>query len=137
MTDYIPPAIAPGGDFNRETHQKHEANILALLGNFIDSAPPSNPVEGQIWIDNTDPTRFLVNIFENGVWKPCSLISRADANFDLGNFSIIGLKPQALAFGSVPAPSANTAGLIVYDTTNSRLLYLTDTETREFSYTVV
>lgn len=49
-------------------------NFVHSLENFASSAPPSNPIEGQLWFDTSNPTSKKLRINDGGVsgarWTP-------------------------------------------------------------------
>jgi hypothetical protein len=45
-------------------------NFLHLLENFSSSFPPSNPIEGQIWYDTTDPFNKVLRVMNGNGWPP-------------------------------------------------------------------
>lgn len=51
-------------------------NFLHLLENFANSSAPSNPVEGQLWYDNTLGASVL-KIFDGTGWAPAGAITKA------------------------------------------------------------
>jgi len=53
-------------------------NFLHLLENFAKSTPPENPVEGQIWYDNTTDDALL-KVYDGSNWVPTGSITRTIA----------------------------------------------------------
>lgn len=51
-------------------------NFLHLLENFAKSSPPVNPVEGQLWYDNTIEVNLL-KVFDGTTWIPTGSIKKA------------------------------------------------------------
>lgn len=51
-----------------------ETDLVHLLENFAASSPPSNPIEGQLWFDTSDPNAKVLKINDGGVsgsrWSP-------------------------------------------------------------------
>jgi len=49
-------------------------DLVQLLENFSSSTPPTNPIEGQLWFDTSDPTnkklRINDGIASGALWKP-------------------------------------------------------------------
>ena len=49
-------------------------DLVQLLENFSNSSPPTNPIEGQLWFDTSDPANKKLRINDGGgagaVWKP-------------------------------------------------------------------
>jgi microcystin-dependent protein len=50
-------------------------NFLHLLENFAKNIPPSNPVEGQLWYDNTT-SESLLKVFDGSNWLPTGSVTR-------------------------------------------------------------
>lgn len=51
-------------------------NFLHLLENFAKSTPPENPVEGQIWYDNTT-ANALLKVYDGSNWLPTGSITKS------------------------------------------------------------
>ena len=51
-------------------------NFLHLLENFAKGSPPSNPVEGQLWYDNSLGINLL-KVFDGTTWIPTGSIKKA------------------------------------------------------------
>lgn len=51
-------------------------NLLHLLENFAKNSPPANPVEGQLWYDNTTNVNLL-KVFDGTTWIPTGSIKKA------------------------------------------------------------
>ena len=65
-------------------------NFLHMLENFSDNMPPSNPVEGQLWYDNTNNIEEL-KVYDGSSWKPASSIKKGSGLSPLNNTtSVIG-----------------------------------------------
>ena len=51
-----------------------ETDLVHLLENFAASSPPSNPIEGQLWFDTSDPNAKILKINDGGIsgsrWSP-------------------------------------------------------------------
>jgi len=49
-------------------------DLVHLLENFASAAPPSNPIEGQLWFDTSDPNNKKLRINDGGIngvkWAP-------------------------------------------------------------------
>ncbi len=41
---------------------------LNLKTAYIASTPPSNPVNGMLWVDTSNPNLFLIKVYRNGSW---------------------------------------------------------------------
>jgi len=78
-------------------------NLLQMLENFASATSPSNPVEGQLWYDNTTGVDQL-KVYDGSQWVSAS-----------------GLKKAA----SEPQASASTIGDIWVDTANSQVYVYT------------
>jgi hypothetical protein len=54
--------------------QYFETDLVHLLENFAASSPPSNPIEGQLWFDTSDPNAKVLKINDGGIsgsqWSP-------------------------------------------------------------------
>ena len=50
-------------------------NFLHLLENFAKNLPPANPVQGQLWYNNT-PGVNLLNIYDGTTWVPAGAITK-------------------------------------------------------------
>ena len=44
--------------------QKMDENFVHLLENFASALPPSNPIEGQLWYDTSDPNNKVLRIMD-------------------------------------------------------------------------
>lgn len=57
-------------------------NFLHLLENFSSPIPPTNPIEGQLWYDTSDPTAKKLKINDGAAsgftWYPASGVHQAD-----------------------------------------------------------
>ena len=51
-------------------------NFLHLLENFANGDPPSNPVEGQLWYDNTSGVSSL-KIFDGTIWTAAGAVKKS------------------------------------------------------------
>ena len=74
-------------------------NFLHLLENFAKNTAPANPVEGQLWFDNT-PGINLLKVYDGTNWTAAGSIKKAS---------------------SAPAVSNSIKGDVWVDTTNSQL----------------
>ena len=63
-------------------------NFLHLLENFASSTPPSNPVEGQVWYDNTAGVEDL-KVYDGTTWKSAGSVRKSNTTPDVVN-SILG-----------------------------------------------
>jgi len=59
-------------------------NFLHLLENFSSPIPPTNPIEGQLWYDTSDPTAKKLKINDGAAsgftWYPASGVHQADVS---------------------------------------------------------
>lgn len=53
-------------------------NFLHLLENFSNNEPPSNPVEGQLWYDNSSGVSLL-KVFDGTIWTAAGAVKKAGA----------------------------------------------------------
>ena len=62
--------------------EKLAENFLHLLENFAGPTPPSNPIEGQLWYDTSDPNKKILRINDSSSsaanWYPASSIHVQD-----------------------------------------------------------
>ena len=51
-----------------------ETDLVHILENFAGTAPPSNPIEGQLWFDTSDPNNKKLRVNDGGIsgakWTP-------------------------------------------------------------------
>lgn len=59
-------------------------NFLHILENFANTAPPTRPVEGQLWYDNTDGINQL-KIYDGTTWSAAGGIKKADSEPAVSN----------------------------------------------------
>jgi microcystin-dependent protein len=52
-------------------------NFLHLLENFAKNTSPSNPVQGQLWYDNS-PQVNLLKVFDGTSWTPAGTVKKAE-----------------------------------------------------------
>jgi len=78
-------------------------NLLQMLENFANASSPSNPVEGQLWYDNTTGVDQL-KVYDGAVWVSAGGIKKAT---------------------SEPEASSSTIGDIWVDTANSQVYVYT------------
>ena len=49
-------------------------NLVHILENFAGPVPPTNPIEGQLWLDNSDPVNKKLKLNDGGIsgstWSP-------------------------------------------------------------------
>jgi hypothetical protein len=102
-----------------------EARTLELKGCFIGPVPPSNPVEGMIWVDSSAPpyrVKQYLRIDAGGPsWQPVGPLARLPASINadpsvvddrLAPFQFLALRIENRA--ALPAASPLNAGLLVY-----------------------
>lgn len=63
-------------------------NLLHLLENFANSTQPSNPVEGQLWYDNSQGVEDL-KVYDGTTWKSAGSVRKSNVEPDIAN-SILG-----------------------------------------------
>ena len=80
-------------------------NFLHLLENFANNVAPSNPVEGQLWYDNTSSVNLL-KIYDGTTWTAAGSVKKS-------------------ASSQQPAPANSVVGDLWADTTNSQLYIFT------------
>jgi microcystin-dependent protein len=59
-------------------------NFLHLLENFVNTTAPTNPVEGQLWYDNTDGINQL-KIYTGTTWTSAGGVKKGPSEPDLAN----------------------------------------------------
>jgi hypothetical protein len=60
-----------GRNYNGSYSSIVSENLLHLLENFANYQPPSNPIQGQLWLDTSNPEKHILRISEGGVsWSP-------------------------------------------------------------------
>jgi microcystin-dependent protein len=74
-------------------------SFLHLLENFAKNTPPANPVEGQLWYDNSTGVSLL-KVFDGTIWTAAGSIKKA---------------------GTVPAAANSNPGDLWVDTTTAQL----------------
>jgi hypothetical protein len=74
-------------------------NFLHLLENFARNTAPSNPVQGQLWYDNSAGVNLL-KVFDGTSWTPAGTVKKAD---------------------SVPSVASSLNGDLWVDTANQQL----------------
>ena len=80
-------------------------DFLHLLENFASNTAPSNPVEGQLWYDNTSGVHLL-KIYDGTTWTAAGSVKKS-------------------ASSQQPAPANSVSGDLWTDTTNSQLYIFT------------
>jgi microcystin-dependent protein len=63
-------------------------NFLHLLENFADNNPPDNPVEGQLWYDNTSQNDVL-KVYDGTNWVSAGGLKKGTTEPDISN-SVLG-----------------------------------------------
>jgi microcystin-dependent protein len=53
-------------------------NFLHLLENFANNSAPANPIEGQLWYDNTSGVSLL-KVFDGTIWTSAGSVKKASA----------------------------------------------------------
>lgn len=64
-------------------------NFLHLLENFARSTSPANPVEGQLWYDNTAGVNLL-KVYDGTSWNPAGNVKKAGKTTLPGGFPSVG-----------------------------------------------
>jgi hypothetical protein len=60
-----------GRNYNGSYSSIISENLLHLLENFANYQPPSNPIQGQLWLDTSNPEKHVLRISEGGInWSP-------------------------------------------------------------------
>lgn len=80
-------------------------NFLHLLENFAKSTAPVNPIEGQLWYDNTAGVDLL-KVYDGTSWNPAGNVKKAGKSTLPGGF---------------PAVGSSTTGDLWVDTDNQQL----------------
>jgi len=80
-------------------------DFLHLLENFASNSAPSNPVEGQLWYDNTSGVHLL-KIYDGTTWTAAGSVKKSPSS-------------------QQPAPANSVVGDLWTDTTNSQLYIFT------------
>ena len=62
-------------------------NFLHLLENFANSSAPNNPVQGQVWYDNTSGVNQL-KVYNGLAWSPAGLVIKSATEPSIGSSSI-------------------------------------------------
>ena len=89
-------------------------NFLHLLENFANSTPPTDPIEGQLWFDTSDPTNKKLRINDGtsagANWKPINGIYQQDE------------APDAAGSGDIWVDTARAQLFLTLDGTNWTLV---------------
>lgn len=59
-------------------------NFLHLLENFAKNSEPSNPIEGQLWYDNSAGVNLL-KVYDGTTWNPAGSVKKADDQPSVSN----------------------------------------------------
>lgn len=54
---------------SKAVSEEIRTNFLALFSNNADTNPPSNPLDGTLWLDTSDVNNVKLKIYYGGVWK--------------------------------------------------------------------
>lgn len=110
---YSAVTIAAGsGDSVTQALTKLYDNTEALRTLHIGSSAPAVTDNGQVWVDNTSSTQYVVKLRQNGAWVVLTdKIAEGDRDFDANEAQ--NMKLHQLATGSLPT----TEALVWYDTT--------------------
>lgn len=63
-------------------------NFLHLLENFASQLQPTNPIEGQLWYDTSDPSEKKLKVFDGATWYPTNGVHKSatpPVNIKLGD----------------------------------------------------
>jgi hypothetical protein len=89
-------------------------NFLHLLENFASGDPPSNPIEGQIWFDTSDPTNKRLRINDSTAgganWKPIGGVYQQD------------IAPETASSGDIWVDTARAQMFLTLDGANWTLV---------------
>lgn len=74
------PIKLPGNNYAQGYSTPVGENFIHLLENFADENPPSQPLEGQLWFDNTNVTlKYFDAVDNNGSWKDVGSITASSS----------------------------------------------------------
>lgn len=125
MSQLAVSTIAAGsGDSGTTVVTNHNANEILLQKNFIDTADPSSPPNGQEWVRSDDVKKYcqIAGAKVEVLWR-----YRLNATLAaLGN-EITTLHLEQLATGSLPTPAAGTKAQVCFDSTVSLPVYTSAT----------
>lgn len=125
MSQLTASTISVGaGDSGTTVLTNHEANGILLQKNFIDTADPGSPPNGQEWIRSDDVKKYcqISGAKTEVLWKyVLNQTLNAQSN------QITNLVSESLATGSLPTPGAGTKGRHWFDSTLSISGYTTAT----------
>ena len=96
-----------------------KANAEKNRNHFIDSAAPASPVEGMLWFDDNDATRFVCKLYQNGAWVVLT-DKIAEGNRDFDGKQALTFLIERLATGSLPAASAANEARLAWDSTREQ-----------------
>src|SRR3990167_7751163 len=125
MSQLTASTIAAGsGSSGTTALTNHEANEILLQKNFIDTADPGSPPNGQEWIRSDDVKKYcqIAGAKTEVLWK--YVLNQPLAA--QGN-EITTLHLEQLATGSLPTPAAGTKAQVTFDSTKSLPVYTTAT----------
>ena len=125
MSQLTASTIAAGsGSSGTTALTNHEANEILLQKNFIDTADPGSPPNGQEWVRSDDVKKYcqIAGAKVEVLWKYVLNQTLAAQ----GN-EITTLHLEQLATGSLPTPAAGTKAQITFDSTVSIPVYTTAT----------
>lgn len=125
MSQLTASTISAGaGDSGTTVLTNHEANGILLQKNFIDTADPGSPPNGQEWI-RSDETKKYAQIGGSKTEVLWKYVLNQDLDCQSNNLTNYVI--ESLATGSLPTPAAGTKGRWTFDTTLSYPVYTTAT----------
>lgn len=98
--------------------------LQLLEKTFYSSSAPASPVNGQIWIDSSTPSRLVGNLRQNGAWAAMVLTHILEQNLDFDLNEAINFRLENT--GSLPTPGASTEGQVVYNESDKEVYFVTD-----------
>jgi hypothetical protein len=121
MADLTVSTISPGaGDHVKQVLENHDAGIILVANNFIDTVDPTTPPNGREWV-RSDGANGGVKYAQIGGAKTEILYQYIlNQNLDAGGNQITNLVSEKLATGSLPTPGASTEGETPWDSTVER-----------------
>jgi len=128
MADLDVLTIAAGaGDTIKTALEKLDENQKTEIQNhFLDSSEPGTIVNGMIWIDNTDTTKYVVKLREDGAWVVLT-DKIAEGNRDFNQKQAVNFRFEHLATGSLTAAAAGSESQAEWDSTLEKLCLINST----------
>ncbi len=116
---YNTPDTGAGGDVIKDGFDQLIEMIDATRSNFIGSSAFGVPVNGEIWMDDTDSTDYIPKLYENSGFISLDLKYTLGANKDFSNYQAINFCAENL--GGTPSTESTTIGRIIFNTTDGDL----------------